>query len=91
MFQNKLHCQAAIIQTFVLVVLPQLSTDRSFGKVRDENDERWKIKLLEISAHFFVVFWGFLVQLGAIWVLRTWFVPGKVSLKMEQFKYVQDN
>lgn len=27
LFQNKLHCQAAVIQTFVLVILPELFTD----------------------------------------------------------------
>lgn len=59
LFPNKLHCQAAIIQTFVLVILPELFTDKSSGKVRDKNDDdRWKIHVLEIAVRIFCVVWG---------------------------------
>lgn len=61
LFSKKLHCQAAIIQTFVLVILPELFTDRSSGKVKDKNDDdRWKIHLLEIAVCFFCVVLGLL-------------------------------
>lgn len=59
LFPNKLHCQAAIIQTFVLVILPEIFTDLSSGKARDKNDDRWKIHLLEIAIWGFFVSWGF--------------------------------
>lgn len=69
LFKNKLHFQAPILQTFVLVILPELVTDVSFGKVRAKNDDRWRIHLLETSARSFVLLLGILVQPGAIWVL----------------------
>lgn len=53
--------------------------------------EGGRSSFLKYQLIFLWCFGAFLVQLGAIWVLRTRFVPGKVSLKMEQFKYVQEN
>lgn len=85
LFPNKLHCQAAIIQTFVLVILPDLLTDRSSGKARDKNVDRWKIHLLEIAVWIFLCCFGvFSVQLAAIRaLLKDMVCPCKNLLKKD--------